>query len=369
MIRSFSCASCSAPLEFEGKATQRCEFCGATVIVPPELYSVDQTSTAEKVRAAVEFRPDPKVLKATGAVVGGSILISFLLPIIFVLIGGSAALYFALNSTSRSKETPVITTPADGSGEKAALTEILRIGGKGDGAGMFTDNRHVAVDGKGRIYSSNYSPIVVKVFDPSGKFLNHWAADAGPNLYDLAADRDGTIYLATNKGLFQFDGESGKPLNRLAKISPRGIALRSNGDVVVSDSKNISIFDRKLKLRSTLKDASLTSGSCSRFDKVATDGSKLIYALDASNSDVCKFASDGTFVGRFASGVSSPNAIAISKHGRVFISNTSSIHVFDENGSPITEIRSSQAFGLAFDGEDSLYIADRPFVTKNRIDF
>src|SRR5687767_10521670 len=38
MTRTFNCASCSAPLEFEGTPAQKCRYCGSTVIAPTELF-------------------------------------------------------------------------------------------------------------------------------------------------------------------------------------------------------------------------------------------------------------------------------------------------------------------------------------------
>ena len=38
MTKTFNCASCSAPLEFEGTTIQKCRYCGSTVIAPPELF-------------------------------------------------------------------------------------------------------------------------------------------------------------------------------------------------------------------------------------------------------------------------------------------------------------------------------------------
>jgi hypothetical protein len=38
MTRTFNCASCSAPLDFTGAVTQKCEHCGSTVIAPHEMF-------------------------------------------------------------------------------------------------------------------------------------------------------------------------------------------------------------------------------------------------------------------------------------------------------------------------------------------
>lgn len=46
MAQTFTCPSCSAPLETDGNETSiHCEYCGATVIVPPELRAQAQAAT------------------------------------------------------------------------------------------------------------------------------------------------------------------------------------------------------------------------------------------------------------------------------------------------------------------------------------
>ena len=50
MAKTFNCPSCSAPLETDGlEKSIRCEYCGATVIVPPELLA---SAPSESVPAA-----------------------------------------------------------------------------------------------------------------------------------------------------------------------------------------------------------------------------------------------------------------------------------------------------------------------------
>ena len=38
MTKTFNCASCSAPLEFEGTMMQKCRYCGSTVIAPHDMF-------------------------------------------------------------------------------------------------------------------------------------------------------------------------------------------------------------------------------------------------------------------------------------------------------------------------------------------
>jgi ligand-binding sensor domain-containing protein len=105
------------------------------------------------------------------------------------------------------------------------MIELLKLGGEGTGAGRFKDNRHVAVDGRGRIYSSDYSPFRIQVFQPDGSILTQWSAPSGTNLYDLVADREGNLFIANDKGVFKFEGETGKLLASATNVIARGITL------------------------------------------------------------------------------------------------------------------------------------------------
>jgi hypothetical protein len=439
MTKTFNCASCSAPLEFEGTTIQKCRYCGSTVIAPRELfYSSDDSPfldldslsgrarkiaeinqlihEGKKLEAIKVFREtfgvglaeakdavermergesvdisgmrimtsrqatpeDIEKVKKIGYTIGGSILATILLSIL--LIGGiiAAIFYFTWSTIDRK-----ITSLTDGPGATSnktplempksraemSVTEVLKIGGEGTGAGRFKDNRHVAVDGAGRIYSSDYSPHRIQVFDTGGKFVNQWAPETGSNLYDIVADRDGNVYLANDKGIFKHDGQSGKLIAKSVSIYPRGLALSWDGKLIAAASKAIVILDSSLKVLKEIKDAAESADATFGFDKLATDNSGWIYALDSHNGDICKFSAEGKFLNRFATEANAPHALAVDPQGRLFVSDTSSIFVLDANGSALRTLNAYQAFGITFDENGNLFIASRPFVIKEKLNF
>jgi len=432
MTETFNCASCSAPLEFEGKTTQKCRYCGSTVITPHDLFhsaggfpdlsslsgkaleiaeiselvhggnkleaiklfratfgvdleeaknAVERMELGESVdisgmhvsgsrRATPE---DIEKVKKIGYTIGGSILGTVVLSML--IIGGVivAVFYFTWSSiqrnipnvanTSTTPKGPVVTT-----GTPNAF-EILKIGGEGNGAGRFKDNRHVAVDGLGRIYSSDYSPHRIQVFDANGKFVNQWNPETGSNLYDLVADRDGNVYLANDKGIFKHEGETGKVIARSTNIYPRGIALTWDGKIIAATGKSIAVLNNSLKLVNEFKDAAEISNSTFGFEKLAADGSGAIYALDSHNDEVCKFSPEGKFLNRFKTEANAPHALAVDPEGRLFVSDTSMIYMVDSNGKTEGSFFASQAFGITFDEAGDLYIASRPYIIKRKVGF
>lgn len=437
MTDSFKCASCSAPLEFEGKTMQKCRFCGSTMIVPTEMlyrsgtaafgdlssltgkafkiaeiqhlihdgkkieaikvfcetFGVGLKAATDAVEAMVHGRSVDisgmkiqttsaqvhaqyaEAAKKIGYSIGGSILVTILLITIVTLAGVGAAVYFSL----RAIESPIKSTtsntanttvgPKEQEAKQPDALEVLRIGGEGMGAGKFKDNRHVAVDGNGRIYSADYSKGRIQVFDAEGKFLTEWAPETGTNLYDLAADRKGNLYLANDKGVFMHEGESGKLIAKSEKVYPRGLTLRWDGTVVVASDRKLTVLTDDLKTLAEHSDAGERANASAGFREIAADGNGNIYAIDQHNGDICKFSPDVKFLNRFPTNSRSPNAIAVDRNGRIFISKTSNIDVFDQNGRAVKSFETNQAFGMAFNEAGELLVASRPFVVKYRVNF
>jgi hypothetical protein len=437
MTKTFNCASCSAPLEFEGTTIQKCRYCGSSVITPPELFystsaapfgdlssltgkalkiaEIDQLiHDGRKIEAIKLFREtfglglaeakdavermergesvdisgmrvgssrratpqDIEAVKKIGYTIGGSILVTVVASVLIIGAVVAGIFYFAWKAVdsklpvamnTKASSTPV--PPPAQSTPSPDMTEILKTGGEGTGAGFFTDNRHVAVDGRGRIYSSNYSPHRIQVFDADGKFLNQWGPATGSNLYDLAADREGNVYVVNDKGIFKHEGESGKLLSKLENVRPRGVALTWNGKLIAAVGRSLVVLDTALRVVNEFKDAAERADSAFGFEKLTTDGSGFVYALDSHNGDICKFSAEGKFLSRFPSGARFAHALAVDPRGRLFVSETSWIWVMDTNGQALRKVNAFQAFGITFDQSGSLFIAARPHVLKQKLNF
>ena len=315
---------------------------------------------------------DIEAVKKIGFTVGGSILATVVLS--FLIIAGAIVAIFYVTWSTIDKKLPnanalqASPSPAVKVTPTPDAVEVLKFGGEGNGGGHFKDNRHVAVDGKGRIYSSDYSPFRIQVFDAEGKFLNQWAAESGTNLYDLAADREGNIYIAHDRGIAKYEGETGKLLAKTDNRYFNGMALTWDNKVVAVSGNTMTFLDANLKTMQELKDAG-DRANASGFSNVATAGDGTIYAVDNHNSEICKFSADGKFLNRFRTESRSSNGIAVDPKGRVFVSEVSEIRVLDENGSQLKLLKSNQAFGLAFDQKGDLFVASRPYVLKYALTF
>ena len=315
---------------------------------------------------------DLEAVKKIGFTVGGSILATVVLS--FLIIAGAIVAIFYFTWSTIDKNLPSANTEKASPSPAAKATptpdaiEVLKFGGEGNGAGRFKDNRHVAVDGKGRIYSSDYSPFRIQVFDADGKFLNQWAAESGTNLYDLAADRDGNLYIAHDRGIAKYEGETGKLLAKTDNRYFNGMALTWDNKVIAVSGKTMTFLDASLKAIEEIKDAG-DRANASGFSNVATAGDGTIYAVDNHNNEICKFSADGKFLNRFRTESRSSNGIAVDPKGRIFVSEVSEIRVLNENGSQLKLLKSNQAFGLAFDQKGDLFVASRPYVLKYSLTF
>lgn len=312
-----------------------------------------------------------EAVKKAGVVAGGSILGTFLVVALLIVGAIFAVFYLVSRSVNKSLDrtfTSISNTTKTSEKPKLA-EEILRFGGKGSGAGKFEDNRNVAVDADGRIYSSDYQGGKIQVFDAGGKYLTQWIVDTKMYLSDMTADRKGNIYILYSKGIFVYRGESGELVNKSESVRAEGIALTLDGKIITTNTTGISIYDKNLKLAQDFKDAAERANAVAGFESVAVDGNNVIYAADRQNGDICKFSADGKFLNRFKSGASTSRPIAIDSKGRIFVSDVSRVYVFDAEGKQINSFDATQAFAMTFNDSDELFVAARPFVIKYKINF
>ncbi len=430
MPKKFDCITCSAPLEFEGKTMQKCQFCGTTVIVPAELFYSPGVSSpfadqrglhgkaqkvaqiqelirsGKKIEAIKVFREtfgtglaeaknaveamergesfdvskaqgfaatgsssiDPKFVRKVG-IAGGGVILAAVVAMFVLITGITAFVWFAVSSVEESEVTPLQPMPVGASSDPSSVVELLRLGGEGTGAGKFQDNRTVAVDGSGRIYSGDYSGGRIQVFDGEGKFVNQWTIKEGNNLYDLAASRDGTVYTVTNRGIHSYNGESGELLKSFSGLRFRGLAVALDGKVYAVGRDGITVFDKDLRTTNEFKNAASDASTSFGFEKIAVDGTGTLFLIDRRTPDIIKFSPQGKFLNRVPTEVRSPNSIAIDPTGRVYLADTSSIHAFSAEGKEIAIFKAQQAFGVAFNTEGEMFVTSRPYVIKQRFSF
>ncbi|MCX7681851.1 MAG: hypothetical protein N2508_07805, partial [Anaerolineae bacterium] len=126
---------------------------------------------------------------------------------------------------------------------------VLQFGGEGIGPGWFQDARSIAVDGAGHIYVAEYEGGRVQVFDPTGTFITQWSVgDAGRYIYDMPADRRGTVYVVAYGTILRVEGATGRLLGELTPPDDHywfdQVALTPDGGLLALDENaNLVRFD------------------------------------------------------------------------------------------------------------------------------
>lgn len=329
--------------------------------------------------------------KAAKTVASSFIVVAGIGALVFCMIVAAALISFfmtpsrktpvpARTNVNSSTTTNVIGAP--GKAEKPQFAgETFRFGGEGIGAGQFKDNRSVAVDSEGNIYSAEYTGGKVQAFDAEGKFKKLLMVDEEKALLDMVADRSGNLFVLMVGTIYRFDTKTGEQAGKIDKIYAEDLAVGLDGllyatvrpgDIVVMtpDGKEVKRF-KDVAAQANLKRASL--------ENITLDGEGNMYVVDRMGYYILKFSKDGKYINRFGGKNESgrkdvkgsldtfPQDIVIDGKGNLFVSMVSDIKVFDTNGAYVDSFDSTQAFGMAVTDKNELWVACRPFVVKYEV--
>lgn len=426
MLQVIKCPSCAAPLECDGDAFEKCDFCGSQVAVNQnnvftqnsfgfdgllqqahklkdilrlarsgrkidaiKLYRETFGVGLKEAKDAVErlengqsvnfqkvqfYTPpainvNPEAVKTTVKIFGGAMTLVFAIGILGALLGVGVAIFAVYVSFKQSPPNnyPTSASPSQPTVINSSFAkEILRFGGDGNGAGKFTDNRTVAIDGEGRIYSEDYQGGRVQVFDKDGKFLNQWfVKDKEAVLLSLTANRKGTVFITQPGGkITAYEGTIGNILKDTKLNITSALYPTSDGKIIAASRNDILLIDENLNVVSTFKNASVSAGIKNGFNYLATNGLGEIFATTDDGKDLAKFSADGKFVDRFKIKPPGIKDMAIDPKGRIFFTDGSSIYVYQADGTLVNSFSASQCFSLIFNDQGELLTATRPFVVK-----
>ncbi len=311
----FKCPSCAGDLSVrEGEKSVRCPYCSSTVLVPEQLLeqpgAIRTTVLVDTARTAKS--------------VSGCIIVAASLGMVIV-----SGLVMILMSA-------VVKVP----------DVLLRFGSQGTGHGFFTDPRHIAVDGSGRIFVADYTTGRIQVFDGEGGFIDQWIVENGNSdvyISGMDASADGTLYVVEGGRLLAFDGDTGEPA-----VSPSSLTgfvdvfVTEDGEILATMWSSDDHFyrfdpDGEVELHLTGPVQGVT-GSPELSPLVAADGLGNILVLGVFSSSVFQFDSDGNYMNMFGSRGTEPGQfsatsdITVDGRGRIYVSDTGGIVVFDSSG-------------------------------------
>lgn len=263
--------------------------------------------------------------------------------------------------------------------------EMFTFGGKGIGPGLFTDARGIALDGRGDIYVSEYlGSGRVQRFDSTGRFIAEWRVAAPKEqIYGIAADRRGFVYVATGDFVLQYRSETGQLTRRFGYkggfISrPDDVSASPDGSFVAAwegDSDDVVFFDAAGRQRDRIRAAISSRNDGRQFTThLAVDGLGNVYLIDHYGASVFKYSPQGQFLTRFGGEGNDSGqfhmllAIAVDGEGKVYASDSRRIQVFDPDGRFLKGIETpSWVMGMALNDQGDLFVVSEDRVTKFRI--
>lgn len=386
--------------------TVKCPFCGTTVIVPPELQTPQAPQAPQVIISSSTYTASPYTTVGTsgtqqksrrGCRVIGILFVAVimigvigLIPILFIsgsfvdaiegVIQGTAESITIEQETffSSSTSTPVPTVePTPG-----FISELLVFGGEGTGPGLLNDSRSVTVDGEGRIYTADYDTGRIQVFDAEGKYLTHWLIPDEPLIQDLAADRQGNLYVVSGTHVLFFDGATREQTGELVAEgwgSYDSVYVAPDGSIYVSSTPAgdtaIIIFNPDGSVKQIIPDPiEGITGDAELDTNIAVDGLGNLYILggfngsvfvyDASGQYQSRFGSEGTEEGQFRS----LHDVEVDGQGRVWVADSMGLFIFAADGRMLDFVEvEGVPFGLDFDSQGFLYVSNRNTITKYRV--
>jgi predicted RNA-binding Zn-ribbon protein involved in translation (DUF1610 family) len=262
--------------------------------------------------------------------------------------------------------------------------QTLAFGSQGIGAGMFQDPRSIAVDSNGRITVADYQDGRVQTFDPTGKLASAFSLNSGSKkiyISAMAVTRAGNVYLVHDQRIFEYDS-NGKKISEIgdAKHEYESVVVGGDGKLyAIANQESIVRFkpDGTIDLEIPQTFTQVT-GDIDIDTHLAVDGVGNMYLLGSFHYVVLKYSPDGKFIDQFGGQVkdvtvnepgkfSSPLAIAVDGYGRIYVSDSGDIQVFDADGTYANRITvdNGAIFGMAFDDQNNLYaISNQDRVTK-----
>jgi streptogramin lyase/DNA-directed RNA polymerase subunit RPC12/RpoP len=408
----FHCPTCGASLPVPDEdPSVRCDYCGSTVLVPPEYRKSKppepggpQTPFVIQISSSAE----PQTIDLSGATRGGSrsltgiiglvIIICVLFVFVATVLAGAGAFTTAtvVNQTINQIVPQEATLPAIITG--IALPQlsatpsphpdynfVLRFGTKGTGPGQFDDARFIAVDGNETIYTAEFQDGRLQKFDPAGQFLQLTNIQPDDNDYstvsDLANDYNGRLLVARRGDILIYNTAAGASADgALVGTIPGAFPDTWYGALAVDPANTIYALHTSAGELDLIKIASsgqvqwrkpqITEGlvkntEISTVRRLAVDGLGKIYLLDEAQNQVYQFDPEGNFVDRFGSKgdgpglLDNPEDLIVDGQGRIYVLDQDGIEVFDNSGTPIKLIPDDyegHAFDIKLDVKGNVYI-------------
>jgi hypothetical protein len=260
---------------------------------------------------------------------------------------------------------------------------VLRLGIAGKGPEQVTNATLVTVDPQGFIYTGDTGAGRVLRFTPEGKFESlFFIANPKRPWTGLAADRGGTVYVASGGHLFRYVGASGTLLGEVEHPDGAGffhVAPRPDFGVIASwrnaQRDDLVLVGRDGAIETIHRNAVTgASGEPAGDVLVAMDGRRTIYAAVNRLHAVCifkltgeyenRFGSEGDEDGQFSGAIA---GLTADGQGQIFVSDAKGVSILMSKDGSFLRRLEVKGTGIAIDDDDALFAAAGTEVAKYRV--
>lgn len=402
----FHCPNCGAGLQPGSEPTITCQYCGSTVLVPPEYRSEEPGTSQAGPEPIVIHIGDPNQSRQVRShTASRAVLVIGIMVAIFLAFGFLAAVLLGAGvfATTRVVQesvdeisTVVYTLPPElntalaviPSAESTVLapTETpraslaLQFGSQGSAPGQFQDPRQITVDKNGNIYVSDFESGRVQVFDPQGKFVRQVQVDGNRNgsrlIFDLAVDYEGNLYVIRAGDILVFESDTGQPASPILASFPTTFyyalaidptntiqaitqSLSGGDDIVRMDREGGEIARAENVIQS------IEPGESCECNSIAVDGLGNSFVMSVFDPQVFVYSTEGSYLDRLGSPGRGPGqledsgSLVVDGQGRIYLIDSGEIEILDQSGVPLDSIpwdyRNGSPRDLALDLEGNLY--------------
>jgi sugar lactone lactonase YvrE len=268
-------------------------------------------------------------------------------------------------------------TLADPSGNTLAAVRLTTVGtgplvafspsaNAGFATGSVNSPTGLATDTAGNLYAVGTSCACIVEYSPAGTILNQFNSFSNP--LDVAVDGLGNLYVLTNTAIFKRT-PAGAISNYSAGLisEPLGLAIDRFGDIYTSDQKDNGIYQI-----TTTGNKVFVANTGYPAQGLAVDQNENVFASQL-NQGVITETSPGGITTTLATGLNSPNALAVDAAGDLYYSSSNTNEIFElPTATPGTlptyiATAASSLSGLAVDASGDIFYSESAANILNRI--
>lgn len=214
---------------------------------------------------------------------------------------------------------------------------------------------YMAADSSGDLYVSNFGDNTISKIGPGGVISTFVTGLNAPQ--GLATDTSGNLYVANSgaNDVLMVSPTGTTAIYASGINSPTGLAFDPQGVLYVTDSADNSV----VKVTASGAVTTFAQSAAAKPQGMRYDSQGNLYVANASNNTVTEVDSTGK-VHVLATGLSTPEQVAIDGAGDVFVTDSGSGAISKISGGSTTTFATglNQPWGIALDSSNNVYVAE-----------